>query len=154
MHHVPLRLPPELMARTDTIVVSDEEIAQARTVVEWIGARRIGSRLLASRPAGYREAKTPAGRGCGSVELAENRLHRAALLRIESTAHHPAEQVESSVHAVSVARAPRRRRGNGVVGKVKKRENRPRVRVLREHSCVAPLTEHSLPPSCTPEELT
>jgi sugar/nucleoside kinase (ribokinase family) len=42
VHHVPLRLPPELMARTDTIVVSDEEIAQSRPVVEWIGARRIG----------------------------------------------------------------------------------------------------------------
>jgi sugar/nucleoside kinase (ribokinase family) len=42
VHHVPLRLPPELLARTDTIVVSDEEIAQARHVVEWVGARRIG----------------------------------------------------------------------------------------------------------------
>jgi hypothetical protein len=42
VRHVPLRLPPELLARTDTIVVSDEEIAQARNVVEWVGARRIG----------------------------------------------------------------------------------------------------------------
>ena len=42
VRHVPLRLPPELLARTDTIVVSDEEIAQARPVVEWVGARRIG----------------------------------------------------------------------------------------------------------------
>ena len=42
VHHVPLRLPPELLARTDTIVVSDEEIAQARSTVEWVGARRIG----------------------------------------------------------------------------------------------------------------
>lgn len=42
VHHVPLRLPPELLARTDTIVVSDEEISQARNVVEWVGARRIG----------------------------------------------------------------------------------------------------------------
>jgi sugar/nucleoside kinase (ribokinase family) len=42
VHHVPLRLPPELLARTDTIVVSDEEIAQARPVVEWVGQRRIG----------------------------------------------------------------------------------------------------------------
>jgi sugar/nucleoside kinase (ribokinase family) len=42
VQHVPLRLPPELLARTDTIVVSDEEIAQARHVVEWVGARRIG----------------------------------------------------------------------------------------------------------------
>lgn len=42
VHHVQLRLPPELLARTDTIVVSDEEIAQARNVVEWVGARRIG----------------------------------------------------------------------------------------------------------------
>ena len=42
VRHVQLRLPPELLARTDTIVVSDEEIAQARSVVEWVGARRIG----------------------------------------------------------------------------------------------------------------
>jgi sugar/nucleoside kinase (ribokinase family) len=42
VHHVPLRLPPELLTRTDAIVVSDEEIAQARSVVEWVGARRIG----------------------------------------------------------------------------------------------------------------
>ena len=42
VRHVPLRLPPELLARTDTIVVSDEEIAQARPAVEWVGARRIG----------------------------------------------------------------------------------------------------------------
>lgn len=42
VHHVPLRLPPELLGRTDTIVVSDEEIAQARSAVEWVGARRIG----------------------------------------------------------------------------------------------------------------
>jgi sugar/nucleoside kinase (ribokinase family) len=42
VRHVSLRLPPELLARTDTIVVSDEEIAQARPVVEWVGARRIG----------------------------------------------------------------------------------------------------------------
>jgi sugar/nucleoside kinase (ribokinase family) len=42
VHHVQLRLPPELLARTDTIVVSDEEIAQSRTVVEWGGPRRIG----------------------------------------------------------------------------------------------------------------
>jgi sugar/nucleoside kinase (ribokinase family) len=42
VHHVPLRLPAELLARTDTIVVSDEEIAQARSAVEWVGARRIG----------------------------------------------------------------------------------------------------------------
>ena len=42
VRHVPLRLPPELLSRTDTIVVSDEEIAQARTVVEWVGERRIG----------------------------------------------------------------------------------------------------------------
>jgi sugar/nucleoside kinase (ribokinase family) len=42
VHHMPLRLPPELLARTDTIVVSDEEIAQARHAVEWVGARRIG----------------------------------------------------------------------------------------------------------------
>ena len=42
VHHVPLRLPPELLARADTIVVSDEEIAQARHAVEWVGARRIG----------------------------------------------------------------------------------------------------------------
>jgi sugar/nucleoside kinase (ribokinase family) len=42
VRHVPLRLPPELLARTDTIVVSDEEIAQARSAVEWVGARRIG----------------------------------------------------------------------------------------------------------------
>lgn len=42
VRHVPLRLPPELLARTDTIVVSDEEIAQARHAVEWVGARRIG----------------------------------------------------------------------------------------------------------------
>jgi sugar/nucleoside kinase (ribokinase family) len=42
VRHVPLRLPPELLARTDTIVVSDEEIAQARAAVEWVGARRIG----------------------------------------------------------------------------------------------------------------
>ena len=26
-----------LLARTDTIVVSDEEIAQARSTVEWVG---------------------------------------------------------------------------------------------------------------------
>jgi sugar/nucleoside kinase (ribokinase family) len=42
VHLQQLRLPPELMARTDTIVVSDEEIAHARAAVEWIGARRIG----------------------------------------------------------------------------------------------------------------
>jgi sugar/nucleoside kinase (ribokinase family) len=42
VHHTQLRLPPELLARTDTIVVSDEEIAQARSAVEWVGARRIG----------------------------------------------------------------------------------------------------------------
>ena len=42
VRHVPLRLPPELLGRTDTIVVSDEEIAQARSAVEWVGARRIG----------------------------------------------------------------------------------------------------------------
>jgi sugar/nucleoside kinase (ribokinase family) len=42
VRHIPLRLPPELLARTDTIVVSDEEIAQARAAVEWVGARRIG----------------------------------------------------------------------------------------------------------------
>jgi sugar/nucleoside kinase (ribokinase family) len=42
VHHMQLRLPPELLARTDTIVVSDEEIAQARSAVEWVGARRIG----------------------------------------------------------------------------------------------------------------
>jgi sugar/nucleoside kinase (ribokinase family) len=42
VHHVPLRLPPELLARTDAIVVSDEEIALARPVVEWVGDRRIG----------------------------------------------------------------------------------------------------------------
>lgn len=42
VRHVPLRLPPELLARTDTIVVSDEEISQARHAVEWVGARRIG----------------------------------------------------------------------------------------------------------------
>ena len=42
VHHTQLRLPPELLARTDTIVVSDEEIAQARATVEWVGSRRIG----------------------------------------------------------------------------------------------------------------
>jgi sugar/nucleoside kinase (ribokinase family) len=42
VHHIPLRLPPELLARTDTVIVSDEEIAQARPVVEWVGGRRIG----------------------------------------------------------------------------------------------------------------
>lgn len=42
VRHVPLRLPPELLARTNAIVVSDEEIAQARHAVEWVGARRIG----------------------------------------------------------------------------------------------------------------
>jgi sugar/nucleoside kinase (ribokinase family) len=42
VRHVPLRLPPELLGRTDTIVVSDEEISQARSAVEWVGARRIG----------------------------------------------------------------------------------------------------------------
>jgi sugar/nucleoside kinase (ribokinase family) len=42
VQHIPLRLPPELLSRTDTIVVSDEEIAQARPVVEWVGERRIG----------------------------------------------------------------------------------------------------------------
>jgi sugar/nucleoside kinase (ribokinase family) len=42
VHHVPLRLRPELLSRTDAIVVSDEEIAQARSVVEGVGARRIG----------------------------------------------------------------------------------------------------------------
>jgi sugar/nucleoside kinase (ribokinase family) len=42
VRHVQLRLPPELLARTDTLIVSDEEIAQARSTVEWVGARRIG----------------------------------------------------------------------------------------------------------------
>ena len=42
VRHVPLRLPPALLAAADAIVVSDEEIAQARPAVEWVGARRIG----------------------------------------------------------------------------------------------------------------
>ncbi|CAA9580377.1 MAG: hypothetical protein AVDCRST_MAG59-4660 [uncultured Thermomicrobiales bacterium] len=42
VRHVPLRLPPELMTRLDAVVVSDEEISQAREVVEWVGARRLG----------------------------------------------------------------------------------------------------------------
>jgi hypothetical protein len=40
--HLPLRLPPDLMSRLDAVIVSDEEIAQAREVVEWVGARRLG----------------------------------------------------------------------------------------------------------------
>ncbi|MFT4038587.1 MAG: PfkB family carbohydrate kinase [Thermomicrobiales bacterium] len=42
VRHVPLRLPPELLARTDAIVVSDEEIAQARAAVTSVGQQRIG----------------------------------------------------------------------------------------------------------------
>ncbi len=42
VRHVPLRLPAELMTRLDAVVVSDEEISQAREVVEWVGARRLG----------------------------------------------------------------------------------------------------------------
>lgn len=37
-----LRLPPEVMSRLDAVVVSDEEIAHAREVVERVGARRLG----------------------------------------------------------------------------------------------------------------
>jgi sugar/nucleoside kinase (ribokinase family) len=40
--HIPLRLPADLMSRLDAVIVSDEEIAQAREVVEWVGARRLG----------------------------------------------------------------------------------------------------------------
>lgn len=42
VRHVPLRLPPELLARTDAIVVSDEEISQARAAVTSVGQQRIG----------------------------------------------------------------------------------------------------------------
>lgn len=42
VRHVPLRLPAELMTRLDAVVVSDEEIFQARETVEWVGARRLG----------------------------------------------------------------------------------------------------------------
>lgn len=42
VRHVPLRLAPELMSRLDAVVVSDEEIAQAREVVEWVGQRKLG----------------------------------------------------------------------------------------------------------------
>ncbi len=40
LHH--LRLPAELVSRLDAVVVSDEEIAYARDVVEAVGARRLG----------------------------------------------------------------------------------------------------------------
>lgn len=42
VNHVQLRLPPELLSRTDAVVVSDEEIAQARSVVQSVGRQRIG----------------------------------------------------------------------------------------------------------------
>jgi sugar/nucleoside kinase (ribokinase family) len=40
--NIPLRLPGELLARLDCIIVSIEEITQARDVVEKVGARRLG----------------------------------------------------------------------------------------------------------------
>jgi hypothetical protein len=42
VRHVQLRLPPELLARTDAVVVSDEEIVQARAVVQAVGQHRLG----------------------------------------------------------------------------------------------------------------
>ncbi len=42
VRHVQLRLPPDLLARTDAVVVSDEEIAQARAAVVSVGRQRIG----------------------------------------------------------------------------------------------------------------
>jgi len=39
---LPLRIPADLRGQIDAIIVSDEEIAQARDVVEQIGARRLG----------------------------------------------------------------------------------------------------------------
>ncbi len=41
VRHEQLRLPPELLARTDAIVVSDEEIAQARAAVTSVGRQRL-----------------------------------------------------------------------------------------------------------------
>ena len=41
VRHEQLRLPPQLLARTDAIVVSDEEIAQARAAVTSVGRQRI-----------------------------------------------------------------------------------------------------------------
>ena len=40
VRHEQLRLPPELLARTDAIVVSDEEITQARAAVTSVGRQR------------------------------------------------------------------------------------------------------------------
>ncbi|MDP9353880.1 MAG: PfkB family carbohydrate kinase [Chloroflexota bacterium] len=40
--HTHLRLPPELLSRLDGVVVSVEEISQAREVVERVGSRRLG----------------------------------------------------------------------------------------------------------------
>jgi sugar/nucleoside kinase (ribokinase family) len=41
VRHVQLRLPPQLLARTDAVVVSDEEIFQARSVVQSVGRQRL-----------------------------------------------------------------------------------------------------------------
>jgi sugar/nucleoside kinase (ribokinase family) len=40
--HIPLRLPGELMGRIDSAIVSIEEIAYARDVIERVGERRLG----------------------------------------------------------------------------------------------------------------
>ncbi|MCC6313160.1 MAG: carbohydrate kinase [Thermomicrobiales bacterium] len=64
VRHVPLRLPPELLSRLDAIVVSDEEISQAREAVEWVGARRLGVVTLGENGArvtfGGERAEVPA----------------------------------------------------------------------------------------------
>jgi sugar/nucleoside kinase (ribokinase family) len=40
--HIPLRLPGELLGRIDSAIVSIEEIAWARDVIERVGERRLG----------------------------------------------------------------------------------------------------------------
>jgi sugar/nucleoside kinase (ribokinase family) len=42
VNHIPLRLPGELLGQVDCAIVSIEEIAYARDVIEKVGARRLG----------------------------------------------------------------------------------------------------------------
>lgn len=52
VREIPLRLPPELISRIDCAIVSDEEIFQAREVIERVAERRLS--VVTRGPAGAR----------------------------------------------------------------------------------------------------
>lgn len=52
VNHIPLRLPGELLGRIDSAIVSIEEIAYARDVIERVGERRLG--VITQGPDGAR----------------------------------------------------------------------------------------------------